>query len=214
MLRAERHADADLRRALADGEGEHAVDAERGQEQRNAAEEREEDHRCAARRGGVHHAVRHRLHVEDRLFGIGRAHHVAHAGRQRGGVAVSFDDEDQRGARLLGKGEINRLLRRVFLEVLDFDGSDHSDDHARFLFVAADDAFADGLLSGPVALGEQPVHHDDGLGLRGVGVGDPAAPQQGESERLQVTGIDGAHLPVRRRCAARNEARRAAIEAS
>ena len=46
---AERHPDPDLARSLADLVGEHAVDAHRGQQQRDGAERERQQHRRAPR---------------------------------------------------------------------------------------------------------------------------------------------------------------------
>ena len=70
---AERHADADLLAPLRHLVGEHAVDADRGQEQRDAAEQRGQQHRRLAADQRLVDPLLHRLHREERQLRIDRA---------------------------------------------------------------------------------------------------------------------------------------------
>ena len=64
--RAECHAYADLRRALADGRRQHAVETDRGENRGDGAEDPDEHEREARRRHGAIDVVAHRPHVADR----------------------------------------------------------------------------------------------------------------------------------------------------
>ena len=73
-LRTERHANADLARALRDRITENAVGPDRRQEQRDAGENSGEQRRRATRDEALRDARIHRADVIDRQIRIGRAH--------------------------------------------------------------------------------------------------------------------------------------------
>ena len=68
-LRAERQADADLLRPLLDRVRHQAVDADRREQQRRAAEHRHQPHVEPLARGRARHDLLHRAHVGDRQPG-------------------------------------------------------------------------------------------------------------------------------------------------
>ncbi len=68
--RAERHADADLAHALAHGVGQHAVDADGREHQREQRKRRQQQHRQRPLPQRLLHDLVHRRDVEHRLLGI------------------------------------------------------------------------------------------------------------------------------------------------
>ena len=94
-LRAERHANADLARALRDRVTQHAVGSDRRQEQRDAGENSGEQRGRATRDQAVRDARVHRADVIDRQVGIGRAHQFAQRlGERFRALARARDDEN------------------------------------------------------------------------------------------------------------------------
>jgi hypothetical protein len=67
-LRAQRHADADLLRALSDYIGDHAIDADRGESEGEGREGSEKNHGEAPRRDGIGDDAFHRLIAIDHLL--------------------------------------------------------------------------------------------------------------------------------------------------
>ena len=73
-LRAERHAHPDFVRPLHDEERHHAVDADRGEDEREPGEDRQEHDRKPARRDRIGNHLFERAHVRNRLRRIDRLH--------------------------------------------------------------------------------------------------------------------------------------------
>jgi hypothetical protein len=97
-LRAERHPETELARALSDVVGNGPVESDGREEQRHQREpaEQRRDEPDDAATGGAH--VIQGLHAEHRLIAVHLPHDRAHRRSQRGGV--TFGSDDDRHARI------------------------------------------------------------------------------------------------------------------
>ena len=129
-LRAERHADADLMRALGDGVGHHAVDSHRGETER----ERGEGHQQRQIEARLHDRIRKQLvhgadfvdgHVPvdgEHLLADGAGHAGRFEGRAHGKIHGAREGElRQREIRLLAPFDVRAVMLHV---------ADHADNGA------------------------------------------------------------------------------------
>src|SRR5262245_34282793 len=127
-ISAERHTHADLARTLFDGVGHHAVQAHRGENKAEHAEEHGEggDHVLLLKIAGQNFRVR--IHAVDHQVGIDAGERFAHLGFDTGRIARSPDDDvvEEVGEEVEGVE-----LRIVVFDALRFGQPEHRAD--RFL---------------------------------------------------------------------------------
>ena len=109
--RAERHPQSDLARALADGVRQHAVNAERGQEQRGAGKQRQQRGAHPRQEHGARQDLIHRAQIVDRLLGIHRPDGAANGRGERDRVALGSRHDGHPGRRPLPQRQVHLLLR-------------------------------------------------------------------------------------------------------
>ena len=150
---AERDADPDLARALPDHEGHHAVDPDRGEDEREHGEPAEQLGRETARAVAV---ARDRP-SSGRRRSADRDRHCAHLARQRRSRASADPARSSSRATATGSTPVcngrNRVGRAGSSSVLGAHVVDDADDRQpRVLRLrpAEMDAAADGILAGPV----------------------------------------------------------------
>ena len=182
-MRAERHAKADLSGSLTDGVRQHAVQAQRREQQPGGCERSEQDGGESVRDEQVRELLAQRHHVRDRLIGIDRAHLRANGCGNRGRIPLGADDEIQGHVqreceRLLRVRRVPDGARDTEIESILLDVPHDADDgHPRTAFARADapDALADGILSRPRLTDELLADHDDGQGAGAIVFVDEAA---------------------------------------
>src|SRR5687768_15861924 len=202
-LRADREPHAELARALLDREREHAVDADRGKQQRDAGEDREQDHRRLAPVERDLDPLVERADVEHRLLGIDAQDRVADRLREPARRELGLDDEETVLDRELPEREVEALLldllgEREGLHRAD-DADDRPDPRRAVLELRPLDALADRRVVREILLREVLVDDDDiGRALR-VGRREAAALQHRDLERGEIVLVDRAAEAVRTR---------------
>jgi hypothetical protein len=134
-LRAERHANADLARALRDRVTQHSICSNGRQEQRDPGENSGEQRWRAARDQALRDARIHRAEIIDRQIRIGRAHQFSQRLSKRfRSLARSRDDEDV-DAVGIHERQVDRALPLRFRELRLFYRADHTDNSEQFCVV-------------------------------------------------------------------------------
>ena len=209
---AERHADADLLRALADGVGHHGINAHCRQDHANRSENQEqgtEQPRVKARPGEV---FRQGQNVYDGDVRVGAADHISHRCDQRMRIvhaaARQHHDVALRVSLAIGnidQGTDLRLLAGEFLPHVRRH-SDHRQPRrldgifsSRSVGIYPEpETFADGVFAGPMLGDKTLVDDGGGLSRQAVAVREGPAAPQGNSHHPKVFGIDD-HAGNRRR---------------
>ena len=144
---AEGHADADLLRALGDGVGDDAIDAEGGEQSAEGGKCDDEEHEELARRIGVADQHLYRLELCGGLFGVEIAQCAEDRSGEGGGRQLCSDDKLRAGRTCLGDGIVDLpagcLLGGFFADIV------HHADNAGAV-AAGVEHLADGVAVGPI----------------------------------------------------------------
>ena len=182
-------------RALADGVGQHAVEAGGGEQQGEQAEGGGERGGHVRRPQGPRQVLAHRLHVVERHARVNRPGRLPERVHVSGGVTFGAHDQSHPRLESLVERHVHegarRLAERAVLAV-----PDHADDLQRVGVVAPDlHALAQRVFARPVARGESLVD-DDGLGLcaRQVVRVEVAPAQERNLHCVEVAGADDVDL--------------------
>src|SRR5690606_30941338 len=204
-IRADRHAHAELAAALGDRERQHAVDADRGQQQGERREHAEQLHRHASAGQRQVDALVEGLDVEQRLARVDRTHGRAQR-FDEGGRRHRGTQHEQRGAaRRLAEVEVVRFLGDVLGEIAGLDRTDHADDRVQVaVAVTRVDALAERIAVREVLALEQRIDDRDlflRIPVRGA---KRASAQQRDMQAFEVAFVDRLHAPVRRHAVGRS----------
>jgi hypothetical protein len=199
----ERHADPDLAGPLPHLVREHAVDANRGQEQRHRAEADRQQHRGPPAIERPLHALVHREHVEELHLRIDLRQRALNDVRERRRIAARPDGEPDVAPRGLRVRDVVRARPRdlaLFHERLELHRRDDADHlHPRHVRARLGDVLgparrvhapADRVLPRPEERGEPLVEDDHARRAGRVALGEEAAASQRHPQRLEVAGRD------------------------
>ena len=207
-LGAQRHADADFAGALADEEGDDAVDSDDSEDERERCEGGEQGSDRSWRGGCVGQNRRHGFHFADGRFGIQRSREGAEGlfELRRGGRRAKDERHFGRDAAVFerGAGAVGNVddavheVGSVVAKIVAADVGGDADDGAPVVLPEKAQVFADGVLAGPEAA--RGFGADDG-GARiagGVGFGEFAAAQKRDAHGAEIAGRDGVEPKERR----------------
>ena len=118
------------------GVAQHAVHANRGQDERHGGQQSEHEHRKAALGDRARHGLGERLEAEDGERGVLFANHAAHAGDERLGIAGRPHQEHAAaiGGRRLIERRVDgdrRRLRQPLKPLVADDADDRASSHPR-----------------------------------------------------------------------------------
>ncbi len=136
-LRTERHANADLARALRDGVTQHAVSSDRRQEQRDAGKNSGEQRRRATRDEALRDACIHRADVIERELRMRGANQLAQRLSERFRTLARARDDENTGTVAIGVRQVNRPLPLRFRELRLFYRADNADDGEEFCLLSS-----------------------------------------------------------------------------
>ena len=139
--------------ALRNGLREHAVNPDRGENQRKRREDTKQEHRETPERHRVGHELIHGRDVENGLVRIECYNFAPDRGDHGGRIGGGAHDERDRAGRKLGERFVHRHRRRGIEAVL-FHVAHHAHDRApgallRGIGIVKADAFADWIFAGP-----------------------------------------------------------------
>src|SRR5678815_2050126 len=193
FLRAERHPDADLARALGNGVTHDPVDTDSGEKKREPGKQAEQEHAETLSRHRLRNDVGHRPDLRDGLILVHRPDDVAY-GR---GEAERCDlrTNNERVRREVPHLVIRPVHLQLWLlnEVILANVLHDSDDGAPWNIIgygAGLKAFADRVLAGPIVGGYFLADHDHRCGTVAVVIGKIAAFHQRNLHRVEIPGTD------------------------
>ena len=180
----------------------HAIEPERGEQERQGGEGLDQDERESAPLERARQHLAHGPHVEDGLLPAQRRQRVA---RRRDQPALGNRAPQNHGHRSASAGELMvgkihlRLRLRVEAEFVHI--GDHANDGPRSRGV--DQAATEGVFVLEVPPRKGLIDDDCRGGGAAVCIGDGAPAQQPDAERLEIAGQDDAHFLIGTRRAGR-----------
>ena len=184
--RAERQAHAHLVRAPVHHVRHHAVEADRGQRQRQPGEGREQRHAETLLRQRLRHDAVERLHVVDRPRRIDRLDRGLERCRARCRRAVGSRDQRHVVRPALGvrHEHLGACCRR---QIVRLEIADDADDLARRLFVVPDEhLLPDRVFAGEETIGDGAIDDGDARGGGRVASVEVASREYRHPKRLEV----------------------------
>ena len=193
-LRSDRQADAELARAAADRERQHAGHADDRDRERDGGEPAEHDRVQAVRRQHLRAHVVERRRPLDRLIGRQLAHRARDDRHERVRIGARVDEQPAAGQLLLERVIDGHRRRRI--DPLVVDVGDDADDAARLRAdadelhqaVGPDQVAIDRVLAGKELLGDAGADDHDPLGAVAIGLGEVAAGHERDAERGKESG--------------------------
>ena len=197
---ADRHAHAEFAGALRDRKGEHAIDADRGEREREQGEHADQLHRHAP----PGQRMRDPLAIV-RTSNSGRSGSNVRIMARSGSTSVCRIDRAAQShesgcARRVGEIEVVGLLARIGGEIHVLGGADDADDRVeiRLARPAHVEPMADCVAGRKVLVREHLVDDDDLRRRVPVRARERAAVQQRNAHRLEIVLVDAEHVSVRR----------------
>src|SRR5258708_10800313 len=199
---AEREPDSDLANALQRGVSEQAVQSNRGEQEREAGEDREKKTEEALSAPSFLDTLNHWTRVEYGLRWIDRVDAVADRFIERRGAQVGTNKQTEAGSLCLRHRTIDDRQRCHFIDRMKAHSRDHADDFrydVTFFVIAGINCepLADWIFAGEKLIGHRLIDDDDTRRIFCVALVESATTQKWRLKRREI--IAGDHFEIGRR---------------